>query len=197
MLAHGGEGEHAAIVGIDTPALPGDIAAPDETDIAPIRRRGAEAADHRLADDVGMRQIAKFDAIEDILARGEIFQQHLGGEVALGESGDRRQNPRIAKRFSRGDLDQHLRRPVHARPHHAAIGADIAGLHTMGDDRAVGGTAEIGHGDGAEARHRRGRKKMASRKSAGNPARVLDRHASLLDRPTKCAGDADRRRKIM
>src|SRR6266404_2396203 len=49
VLAHGGEGEHAAVVRIDAPALSSDVAAPDETDIAPVAGRGAEAADDRLA----------------------------------------------------------------------------------------------------------------------------------------------------
>ena len=73
VLGHGGEGDHAAIVGIDAPALARDIAAPDETDIAPVGRRGAEAADHRLAGDVGMREVAEPDPIENVLPGGKIF----------------------------------------------------------------------------------------------------------------------------
>src|SRR3989442_11609533 len=34
MLAHGGEGKHAAVVWVDGPALSGDVTTPDETDIA-------------------------------------------------------------------------------------------------------------------------------------------------------------------
>ena len=97
MLAHGGEGEHAAFVGIDAPALSSDVAAPDKTDVAPVARRGAEAADHRLARNVGVRQVAESDAVEYILPGGKIFQKHFRSEVALGQRGDRRQNPRIAK----------------------------------------------------------------------------------------------------
>ena len=133
VLAHGGEGEHAAVVRIDAPALSGDVAAPDEADVAPVAGRGAEAADHRLARDAGMREVAKPDPIENVLPGRQIFQQHFRGEVALGQRRDRRQRPRIVEGLRRGDLDHHLRRPVGARPHHAAFGADVAGLHAMGD----------------------------------------------------------------
>ena len=164
MLAHGGEGEHAAVVGIDAPALSGDVAAPDETDVAAIGRRGAEAADHRLALDVGMREVAEADAIEDVLPGGQVFQQHFGGEVAFGQRRDRRQRPRIGEGLGGRDLDHHLRRPVGARPHHAAIGADVAGLHAMGNERPVGGAAEIGHRNDAERRSRLRRRENAGGK---------------------------------
>src|SRR6202022_3432231 len=134
-----------------------------------------------------MREVAESDAIKDVLPAGEVFQQHFGGEIALGQRRDRRQNPRIAKRLRRGNLAHHLRRPVGARPHHAAVGADIAGLYAMGNLRPVGSAAEIRHRNGAEcagARCRGGGKKTPSGKSAGGFARNFDRHASLLGRPT-------------
>ena len=129
MLAHGGEGEHAAVVRIDAPALSGDVAAPDEADVAPIGRRGTEAPEHRLALDIDVGQIAKADAVEDLLACGQVLQQNFRREVALGQRRDRRQRPHIGKRIRGGDLDQHLRGPVGARPHDAAISPDVAGLH--------------------------------------------------------------------
>ena len=67
MLAHGGEGEHAVVVRVDAPALSGNVAAPDETDVAAIGRRGAEPPDHRLAFDADMREVAKPDTVEDLL----------------------------------------------------------------------------------------------------------------------------------
>jgi hypothetical protein len=91
-------------------------------------------------------------------------------------------------------FDHHLRRPVGARPYHAAVDADIAGLHPMGNLRPVGGAAEIGRRNGAEcagAARGDGGKKKAARK--GN----FDRHASLPDRSTGCAESSDRPRKIM
>ena len=129
MLAHGGEGEHAAVIRVDAPALSGDVATPDETDVTPIGWRGAEAPDHRLALDAGMREVAKPDAVEDLLPGRQVLQQHFRGEVAFGQRRDRRQRPGVGKGFRRRDLDQHLRRTVGARPYHAAIGADVAGLH--------------------------------------------------------------------
>ena len=102
-------------------------------------------------DDVGMREVAEADAIEDVLSGGQVFQQHLGGEVALGQCRDRRQRPGIGEGLGGRNLDHHLRRPVGARPDHAAIGADVAGLHAMGIARPVGGAAEIGHRDDADA----------------------------------------------
>src|SRR6266478_3972125 len=89
VLAHGGEGEHAPVVGIDAPALSSDVAAPDKTDVAPVAGRGAEAADHRLARNVGMRQVAESDAVKYILAGGKIFQsifavKSLSGSAAIG-----------------------------------------------------------------------------------------------------------------
>src|ERR1700675_2765335 len=97
VLLHGGEGEHAAVVGIDAPTLSSDVAAPDKTDVAPAARRGAEAAYHRLARNVGMRQVAEPDAVKYILPGRKIFQKHFRGEVALGQRGNRRQDLCIAE----------------------------------------------------------------------------------------------------
>jgi hypothetical protein len=33
----------------------------------------------------------------------------------------------LSSSFGSSDLDHHLRWPVRARPHHAAVGADVAG----------------------------------------------------------------------
>src|SRR4051794_2105710 len=49
VLSHGLEGEHAAFVRVDAPALSCDVAAPDKADIALVRWRGAEAAGNRFA----------------------------------------------------------------------------------------------------------------------------------------------------
>ena len=97
MLAHGGKGEHAAIVRVDAPALSGNVAAPDETDVAAIGRRSAEPSDHRLAFDADMREVAKPDTVEDLLPGRQVLQQHFCREVAFGQRRDRRQRPRIGK----------------------------------------------------------------------------------------------------
>ena len=65
------------------------------------------------------------------------------------------------------DLDQHARRPVGARPDHAGIGRHVAGLDAVGDQRPVGGAAEVGLGDaaggGARGRGRGGQPETAAR----------------------------------
>src|SRR5260370_36550212 len=96
VLAHGGEGEHAAFVGIDAPAMSSDVAAPDKTDVAPVARRGAEAADHRLARNVGVRQVAGSDAVKYIPPSVKIFQKHFRGEVTLAQHRDTRRKSSIA-----------------------------------------------------------------------------------------------------
>ncbi len=115
-----------------------------------------------LACDLRMRQVAEFDAIEDVLPGRKILQQHLCGEVALGQRRDRRQRANLRKGFRGRHLDHHLRGPVGARPHHAAVGADVAGLDAVGDHGAVGGAAEIGHRDAAERGNAGGRDEAAA-----------------------------------
>jgi len=84
MLAHGGEGEHAAVVGVDAPALSGDVAAPDEADVAPVARCRAKTPDHGFACDIDVGEIAKADAVKDVLPGRQIFQQQFCGEIAFG-----------------------------------------------------------------------------------------------------------------
>ena len=150
VFAHGCEGDHAAVIGIDAPALSGDVAAPDEADVAAVGRRGAEAADHRLAFDRRVGEIAEADAVEDVLSARKIVHQHLRGEVALGQRRDRRQRAGVLEGFRRCHLDQHLRRPVGARPDHAAVDGDVAGLHAVGDRRPVGRARQMRHRDRAK-----------------------------------------------
>ena len=88
VAQHGRVGAHAAARLVDAPALPGGVARPDERDGAPLARRGAETADLRLAQDRRLRQILEADAIEDVLPGRQIFDQRLGGEVALGQRVD-------------------------------------------------------------------------------------------------------------
>ena len=122
-------------------------------------------------------EVAEADAIEDVLAGGQVFQQHLGGEVALGQRRDRRQGAGILEGFGGRDLDQHLRGPVGARPDHAAVDADVAGLHAVGDQRPVGGAAEIGHRDRAERAGAGGQETAAGEFDVSE---ALQRSANLL-----------------
>jgi len=99
-----------------------------------------------------MRQIAEADAIENILTRRQVFQKHLRSEVALGQRRDRRQRPPIAKTISVVATSTIICDGRSARAHnHASVSAEIAGLHAMGNLRAVGGAAEVGHRNGTES----------------------------------------------
>ncbi len=53
IAKHGGIGAHAAATFVDPPTLAGGIARPYERQRAPVCRRGAKAADLRLAHDGG------------------------------------------------------------------------------------------------------------------------------------------------
>ena len=93
---------------------------------------------------VGERMILETHAVEDVLARRQILDQRLGGEIAMRQRIDEHALAHVAEAFRGGNLDLHARRPVGARPDHAAIEPDIAGLHAMGDQRPVVGAADVG-----------------------------------------------------
>jgi hypothetical protein len=108
-------------------------------------------ADHRLAGNVGVGEVAEADAVEDVLAGRQVLQQHLGGEITLRQRGDRRQGAGILELLGGRHLDQHLGGPVGARPDHAAVAAGVARLHAVGDQRPVRGARQIGRGEQARA----------------------------------------------
>src|SRR5581483_3456237 len=86
MRVHGCKTHHAAIVRIDAPALARDVAAPHEADVTTIGGRGAETAGHHLARYVGMREIAEFDAVENVLPCGKVLEQNLGLKIISGKA---------------------------------------------------------------------------------------------------------------
>ena len=161
------------MIGIDAEALSAGVARPHERDRAPLGRGGAEAPDHRLRQDVGRRQVLEADAIENLLPRRQVLHQRLGGEIAFRQRVDEQPLADVAEAVGGGDLHLHARRPVGARPHHAGIDADIAGLQAMGDERTVAGAAEVGPGDAAERGQRRGRRRNADELAAGQNAHGL------------------------
>ena len=136
---------------------PWPAVSPDQTNEIERRsaRRGAETADDRLAHDGRRRKILKADAVEDVLPGRQAFDQSLGGEVAFRQRIDERAVPDVLEAVGGRDLDQHARRTVGARPDHAGVDRDVAGLHTMRDQRPVGGAAEIGLGDRSDRRNGR------------------------------------------
>src|SRR5258705_13897197 len=88
VLEHGGAGAHASVRRVDAPTLAGGIARPYERDRAPVARRGAKASDRRLAHDRGRSHVLETDAVEDVLSGRQVFDQRLGGEVALRQGVD-------------------------------------------------------------------------------------------------------------
>ena len=79
----------------------------------------------RLAEH-GRGEILKADAVEDILARRQVFDQRLGGEIGFRQRVDEDRALNVAEAVGRCDLDQHARRPVGARPDYAGIDGHIA-----------------------------------------------------------------------
>ena len=133
---------HAAARLVDAPALPGGVARPGEGDGPPVRRRGAEAPDDRLAGDRRRLQVLELHAIEDVLGGRQAFDQHVGGEVGLREHIEIGGAAAVLEALRGRPVDQEARRPVRPRPHDAGIDRDIAGLHAVADAGAIGGAAD-------------------------------------------------------
>ena len=76
------------------------------------------------------------DAIEHVLPGRQALDQRLGGEIGLRQRVDEDGAADIPETVGGRDLDQHARGPVRARPDHAGIGRDVAGLDAVGDDAA-------------------------------------------------------------
>src|SRR5215510_11569789 len=91
------------------PALAGGVARPPERDRAPVARRGAKAAGHRLADDRRRGKVLEADAVEDVLPRGQALDQRLGGEIGLGQRVDEDRTLDGLEAVRRCDLGQHAR----------------------------------------------------------------------------------------
>ena len=146
---HGRIRAHAAARFVDAPALTGGIARPHERDRAQVARRGTKATDHRFAGDRRRCKVLEANAVEDILSGRQAFDQRLGGEIGFRQR-VHEQRPLDRLETVRGrNLDQHARRAIGPRPDHGGINRHIAGLDAMGDERAVGGPAQIGLGDAA------------------------------------------------
>src|SRR5262245_24780043 len=126
---------HAADGWIDAPALPYHIAAPDEADIAPRRRRGTETAHHGLADALHIREVLETHVAENILARRQTAQSKPRGEIGILQSSRADLTPAILETLRRGVIDDHAGRPIRPRPDNATVIADIAALHAMGHKR--------------------------------------------------------------
>ena len=172
VAQHGRVGAHAAAGLVDAPALAGGIPGPDERDGTAVARRAAKTPGHRLADDRRRGQILEADAIEDVLPRRQALDQGIGGEIGFGQRVDEHGAVDGLEAVGCRNLRQHARRPIGARPDHGGVVGDVAGLDAMGDERAIGGAAEIGPGDAAD-RGDRGRRRGRGQKPS---ARHGDAH---------------------
>jgi hypothetical protein len=84
------------------------------------------------------------------LPRGQALDQRLGGEIGFGQRVDEDRALDGLEAVRCCDLGQHARGTVGARPDHGGIDGDVTGLDAMGDERAVGGTAQIRLADAAD-----------------------------------------------
>ena len=162
----GGVGAHAAARLVDAPALPGGICRPNERDRASVARRRAEAADHWLAGNGGRREVLEADAVENVLPCGQSFDQCLCREIGFGQRVDENRAVDDLEAVGRRDLGQHAGRTIGARPDHGGIDRDVAGLDAVGDERAIGGAAQVRLGEAADGGNC-GRGRAPSPKSAG------------------------------
>jgi hypothetical protein len=167
VAQHGGVAAHAAACLVDAPPLAGGITRPDERNGAPVGWRAAKPACHRLADDGRGRKVLEADAIEDVLPRGQAADQSVGGEIGFGQRIDEYGAVDGLEAVGGGNLGQHPCRAVGARPDHGGVVGYVAGLDAVGDERPIGGPAEVRFGDAAGAgdrgRGRGGRQKPPPR----------------------------------
>ena len=130
---------------------PWPAVSPDQTN--EIERRSAGAVRKRPVIGsptmVGDDKVLEADAVEDVLPGGQALDQRVGGEIGFRQRIDEDGAVDGLEAVGGRDLGQHPRRPVGARPDHAGVERDVAGLDAMGDERAIGGAAEIRLGDAA------------------------------------------------
>ncbi len=101
--------------------------------------------------------VLEADAIKNVLARRQAFDQRLGGEIGLRQRVDIDRAANGLETVGGRDPDQHARRSVGARPDDAGIDRHVARLDAVGDDRPITRAAERGLGDAAQHADRRGR----------------------------------------
>jgi hypothetical protein len=100
-----------------------------------------------------MREVAKPDAVEDLLPGRQVLQQHFRGEVAFGQRRDRRQGRALAK-DSVVATSTSIARGGRRAPTPRRRRCRYRRIARLSHDRPVGGAAEIGiaSADGAGAR---------------------------------------------
>lgn len=156
---HRREDAVAAELGVDAPALPGEVAAPGERHVAPAARGGAQRPVERLAEQARLVEVFQRHAVEGLLARRQRVEEHLAGEVGVRREHRALDAPGAAEGRRARDVDEHPARPIGSAPDDAGLGRHIAGLDAVrqrgarADERrgAAGGDDERGARDGARA----------------------------------------------
>jgi len=147
---------HPAEVGVDAPALAGGVAAPDEAHVAlrAAHRRALEVPDLRLAELARPPGFREGDAVVVLLARRQEVELDLRGEVCGLRCQRPANEPRVAKRLGRGDLDVHLRGAVGTRPDDRAARRHVAALHAARELWATLWVARGSRGGRGQTAHR-------------------------------------------
>ena len=153
IALHGGVGAHAAARHVDAPALP--IVSPDHRNETDAGRSAACGSARPAARRIRPRKILEADAIEQVLALRQVFEQRLGGEIGVRQRVDKDRVADIAEALGGRNLDQHPRRPIGARPDDARLGGHVARLNAVGNLRPVRRKAQRRPRDAAERGDRR------------------------------------------
>ena len=140
--AHRVERAHAAVRFVDAPALPADVAAPDDPHRRRRPRRRPERAAHRLAELAAPRLEARL--VDDALARRQAVRSSRAVKSARRDVGADTRSRAPASASRRAVADAQPRRPVGAAPDDRAIELDVAALHAGGDHRPGAGVADDG-----------------------------------------------------
>ncbi|MNP05949.1 hypothetical protein D3C76_979140 [compost metagenome] len=134
--AHGFVDAHAADVRVDTVALAGGVAAPDEANIAAGLGHAAQVAEPGFAGDAALG-VFELHAIENRLVGGQPGEFDPRREVAAGVCQRRDQSPGVGKEAAGVPLHHHACRAVAAAPDDRFIAQQVAGLHAIGELRTI------------------------------------------------------------
>lgn len=89
-----------------------------------------------LAGDAALR-VFKVHAIENCLVGGQTAEFDAGGEISAGIGQGRDEAARVAEQAAGVPFDDHPCRAVAAAPDHRAVAEQVAGLHAVGELRAI------------------------------------------------------------
>jgi len=169
LLAHGLVDLHAAPIQVDAPALAGGVAAPEDVEVARLRRRRAEVTHERPIDRLEIGQVLEAHAIEDMLVRRQVGEVHPRREVGILERRRPHHALGVGEGIAGGILYDHAGGAVAAAPDHRAVGADVAGHDAAGQarQRRVAGRRQSGAAaddeGGADGERGRAAQERASR----------------------------------